>query len=115
MIDTQDNRAKGYEAYWAADYETALRLFMPFARQGDAEVQCAVGSMYQLGLGVEVDCQAAMEWYLKSGRQGYGLAYNNLASMYVTGCANLEPDAEQAGTYYRKAAENGFRVVTSCG
>lgn len=105
--------ADGFKAYWSCKYTKAFHLLMPFAEQGDAEAQCAIGSMYQLGLGIPPDGQAARRWYLQAGERGSGLAYNNLATLFMVGCVNLEADMEQARIYRHKAAENGFDIIPS--
>jgi TPR repeat protein len=111
MSEINDKRTEGFRAYWGGNYIEAYRLLLPFAERGDAEVQCAVGSMYHLGLGIPPDGQIAEQWFLKSGLQGYALAYSNLAGMYVSGCVNLDADPVKAKFYYRKAAENGFDMI----
>jgi hypothetical protein len=111
MTETNDKRTKGFRAYWGGDYPEAHRLLLPVAESGDAEVQCALGSMYHLGLEVQPDGQIAEQWFLKSGQQGYALAYSNLAGMYVVGCVNLEANLEKAKFYYREAAEHGFNMI----
>ena len=111
MAETNDKRTESFRAYRCGDYIEAYRLLLPFAERGDAEVQCAVGSMYHLGLGIPPDGQIAEQWFLKSGLQGYALAYSNLAGIYVSGCANLDADLVKAKFYYRKAAENGFDMI----
>lgn len=43
---------KGLSAFYSQDYTTALSLLKPLADEGNAEAQCAIANMYQLGLGV---------------------------------------------------------------
>jgi TPR repeat protein len=111
MAETNNKRTEGLRAYWGGDYVEAYRLLLPLAESGDAEIQCALGTMYHLGLGFPPDGQLAEQWFLKSGLQGYALAYSNLAGMYVSGCADLDADLEQAKFYYRKAAEHSFEMI----
>jgi len=42
----------GLSVFKRGDYATALRLWRPLAEQGDASAQCALGIMYDRGLGV---------------------------------------------------------------
>ncbi len=44
------NLAIGLAALEAEDYTNAFRLLKPIADRGDAEAQCIVANMYQLGL-----------------------------------------------------------------
>lgn len=75
--------------------------------------QCLVASIYQLGLGVNIDVLAAESWYLKAGEQGCPLSYNNLATMYAMDYVELKGKSEKAGEYFDRAVELGFDVVAN--
>jgi uncharacterized protein len=49
--DLQD----GVDAYEIKDYETAYKLWLPLAEQGDAKAQYNLGVMYGKGQGVPLD------------------------------------------------------------
>ena len=46
---------KGYDAFEAGDYATALQEWRPLAEQGDADAQYFLGVMYKNGQGVPQD------------------------------------------------------------
>lgn len=94
---------QGLLAFRDADYSRAFELLGPLAEQGDSEAQCIIGNMYQLGLGVERSIAEAIIWYSKSAAQGYGVAFNNLAGIYVE-----RGDLETARRWYQQAEEQGF-------
>lgn len=72
----------GIKEFRAQQYTEALPLLLESAHNGYAEAQCAVGNMYQLGLGdVDVDEMAAIHWYYQAANQGYSSATSNLAGM----------------------------------
>ncbi|MGK2959440.1 MAG: tetratricopeptide repeat protein [Acidimicrobiales bacterium] len=75
----------GAAAYKQKDYATALRLWLPFARRGNAQVQHNVGYIYAKGLGIRQDYGQAVNWYRKAAEQGYADAQNNLGVMYDKG------------------------------
>ncbi len=102
------NITEGKQAFFAQDYATTLRLLLPLAQKGNAEAQCLVGCMYQLGLGVEVDSLEAAKWYKKSSLQGYGVASNNLAGMFLAGSENIAPSKVEADKLFRLAREQNF-------
>lgn len=102
------NYQKGVRAFSAKDYAAAHRLLLKFAEDGDAEAQTMIGSMYQLGLGLQINEVEAAKWYLRASEKGYGLASNNLGTM-----ALLRGDREEAMRYYRTAREQGFPHVPS--
>ena len=64
-----------------ADYASILKQ----AKHGDAEAQYAIGTMFQLGKGVQEDDKAAFKWTRLSASQGNAKAQNNLGYMYDMG------------------------------
>ena len=98
------NYQKGLRAFRAKNYDTARRLLLRFAEEGDDEAQTMIGSMYQLGLGgLQVDENEASKWYLLASENGNGLASNNLGTM-----AFMRGDREEAERYYQTARNQGF-------
>ena len=93
----------GYEAYKQQRYSEALIQAKPIAERGNADAQTLVGSLYQLGLGVAVDEAKAIAWYEKASAQGYGLATNNLATMF-----SVQGRIEESRRLYQLAKEQGF-------
>ena len=77
------------------------------AEQGDAEAQCKLGFMYNIGRGVPQDYKEAVRWYRKAAEQGYATAQYNLGIMYDIG-RRVPQDYKEAVKWYRKAAEQGY-------
>ncbi|MEM6452684.1 MAG: sel1 repeat family protein [Cyanobacteria bacterium P01_D01_bin.105] len=72
----------GIQEFRNQDYDDALPLLIQSAEAGDAEAQCLLGNIYQLGLGsIHVDDAQAIRWYHRSAKQGYSIATNNLGGM----------------------------------
>ncbi|MBI4885295.1 MAG: sel1 repeat family protein [Actinobacteria bacterium] len=107
----------GLYAYREGNYKRALRCLLPLAETGDATAQCYVASIYQGGLGVPADGQAAVTWYRKAAEQEVreerlsAIAYNNLATIFATGMPGVSRDPALAKQYWRKAAELGFEMI----
>jgi hypothetical protein len=97
----------GVAAYQAGDFRKAFRIFKPFAKQGDARAQTAVGFMYERGNGVSRDDKKAFHWYRKAAEQGHAQAQHKLGFMYERG-NGVSLDNKKAFHWYRKAAEQGF-------
>ncbi len=76
---------EGMKAYGDKDYLTAIKLLLPFAKQGDAEAQFKVGYMYDMGKGIPLDDVKAVEWYRKAAEQGNAAGQNNLGICYQYG------------------------------
>ena len=97
---------KGFAAWQAGDYATALQEWLPLAEQGDAEAQFNLGFFYDSGNGVLQDYAEAVKWYRLAAEQGYAKAQLNLGRMYGNGNGALQDYAE-AFKWYRLAAEQG--------
>ena len=86
-----------------ANYATALKVWLPQAKAGDAEAQYYVGRIFERGLGVHPDYESAAEWYAKSAEQEFEAAQINLGSLYEQGLG-VEQDDLAAMNWYRRAA-----------
>jgi TPR repeat protein len=97
---------KGWEAYQAGDYETALQEFLPLAAQGNVTAQFNLGVMYANGHGVIQDYAEAANWYRLAAEQGDTRAQYNLGASYAKGHGVIQDYAE-AVDWFRLAAEQG--------
>lgn len=97
---------QGLTAYKQSDYQTAFKLWLPLAEQGNEDAQFNLGVMYDDGRGVKQDGFEAVKWYRKAAEQGYEKAQFNLGNMYHYGRGVKQDDVE-AVKWYRKAAEQG--------
>jgi len=95
-------RGGEYVAYDRADLKSALRIWMPTAEGGDAEAMTNVGEIYERGLGVAPDYEAAAMWYQKAADKGYSRAIFNLGTMYEQGLG-VPQDGLKALNLYRQA------------
>ncbi|MCG8610992.1 MAG: sel1 repeat family protein, partial [Pseudomonadales bacterium] len=96
-------RGGEFTAYDRADYATSLKIWLPQAQAGDAEAQAYVGEIFEKGLGVPADYQAAAVWYEKAAAQNLPRAQINLANLYEKGLG-VEKDTIMALNLYRRAA-----------
>lgn len=98
------------------NYGAALRLLTPLAEAGNPEAECNLATLYQCGLGVQMDAQKAVSLYRKVAEQNIrercvsGIAYNNLATLYAIGAPGVERDRELAKKYRQLARELGFNM-----
>ena len=108
-------RGGEYVAYDRANFATALRIWLPKAKEGDPEAQTYVGEIYEKGLGLEPDLEVAVDWYSKAADQGDSRAQINLGFLYESGLG-VERDLTKAMNYYRAASgfsEAKLEYVTS--
>jgi TPR repeat protein len=97
---------EGVAAIEANDMPLAFEEFRASAEQGHIDSQFNLGLMYEQGIGVRKDEQAAIVWYRKAAEQGNSNAQFNLAVLYENGRGSAV-DFTQANQWYRKAATQG--------
>lgn len=96
-------RGGEYVAFDRANYQTALKVWMPLAKSGDAKAQSYVGEIYEKGLGTQPNYQKAAVWYQKAASQGYSRAKMSLGSLYERGLGVSRNDTK-ALAFYRDAS-----------
>ena len=96
-------RGGEYIEFDRADYATALKIWLPLAKQGDPEAQNYIGEIFEKGLGTESDYQAAANWYKRAAEQGYSRAQLNLGQLYELGYG-VQQDMRNALNWYRRAS-----------
>jgi hypothetical protein len=96
-------RGGEYVAFDRANYATALKVWLPLAEQGDLAAQTYVGEIFEKGLGVAPDHQAAAQWYRRAAEKGHSRAAINLGSLYERG-VGVARDPDAALNWYRRAA-----------
>jgi len=101
---------KGFAAYKAGDYATALQEWTPLAEAGDEVAQYNLALMYDYGEGVPQDYAEAVKWYRLAAEQGHTKAQYNLGFMYRKG-EGVPQDYAEAAKWYRLAAEQGVEFA----
>lgn len=96
-------RGGEHVAYDRANYKTALKVWLPAAKEGDAKAQAFVGEIYEKGLGTKPDYVKARLWYGKAAEQGSTRARQNLGHLYEKGLGGPK-DPAKAVYWYRRAA-----------
>lgn len=96
-------RGGEYVAYDRADYRTALSVWLPMAKEGNPEAMTNVGEIYEKGLGVHPDYEAAAHWYRQAADKKFMRAQINLGYLYEVGLG-VERDPREALIWYRKAS-----------
>jgi hypothetical protein len=96
------------EGFYKSIHSSPWALSRPgrIAEQGYPVAQNHLGSIYDLGTGVEQDFSEAFKWYRKAAQQGYAKAERNLANLYQTG-HGIAQDSAEALKWFRRAAKHG--------
>ncbi len=95
-------RGGEYVAFDRADYQTALKVWMASAKEGDAAAQTNVGEIFEKGLGTTPNYEAAALWYELAAKQGSTRAQFNLGTLYELG-HGVPMDKVVALNWYRLA------------
>lgn len=105
-LPARECRIRGgeYVASDRATMQSALAVWLPAAREGDAEAAATVGEIFERGIGGgQPDYPAAMQWYRTAADRGSLRAQINLGHMYEKGLG-VAVDPAQAALWYRRAA-----------
>ncbi|MEF3075634.1 caspase family protein [Methylobacter sp. Wu1] len=97
------DRGGEYVAHDRANVESALKVWLPQAQQGNAEAQVMLGEIYEKGLGGTADPALAAQWYSKAAEQGNSRAQIDLGYLYEKGLG-VKKDIPTALNWYRKAS-----------
>jgi len=100
---------KGWAAYKAGDFATALKEWQPLAEQGDAGAQTMLGRLYHIGKGVLQDYKIAMKWYKLAAKQGEDFAPLYLSFMYING-EGVPRDIKKSVKWYKLEAERNLVI-----
>ena len=86
-----------------SDPAGALKIWLPFAREGDTDAQVNVGELYERGVAGGPDYQTAAQWYERAVAKEDARAMVNLAALYERG-AGVARDTARARALYRRAS-----------
>jgi TPR repeat protein len=98
---------KGFKAYEAGDYATALKEFLPLAEKGQVSAQAAVGQMYFEGKGVQPNPAEAAKWLELAAAAGNARAQFLLGKLYLSG-EGVQADPVKAASLSKAAADQGL-------
>lgn len=96
------------DAFKLKEYETVMRMALPYAQAGNPDAQCTVALLYECGLGVERDALEAERWLLKATEQNSCLAWHNLGTMYAMQHPELKHRWGDVYGCWARAKELGF-------
>ncbi len=101
-----DAMATALAAARSGDYATALAIWEPMARAGNARAQNNIAACFMGGDGVEESAELAARWLKLSAAAGDAVGQRNLATLYFRG-EGVGQDDEEAMRLYRLAAGQG--------
>jgi len=95
-----------------ADLEEAVKWYRLSAKQGNADAQNNLATMYAEGEGVEKDTHKAAEWYERAAQHGNFDAPNNLGAIYLQGIG-MTRDYVRAYMWFHLGEMKGDRAAKS--
>lgn len=110
-LPARDCQIRGgeYVAYDRADLKSALGAWLEQAEQGDQEARVIVGEIYERGIGVTPDYEAAARWYRLAADADSKRAQINLGYLYEQGLG-VPADPAAALDWYRRAAGRDMTI-----
>jgi TPR repeat protein len=97
---------EGLTAFKAGAFSSALEKLKPAAAKGNAQAAYWLGRMYEDGLGVKKNADAAITWFRKAAEGGWPDAELRLGEIYFNGTEDLQ-DFEKARKWLEQAAHRG--------
>ena len=97
---------KGWKAYSATDYATALSEWQDLAAAGDANACYGMGLLYGNGFGVDMNDELALKNYSIAAEKGHAEAQYSLGIMHQNGWG-VPIDEEEGIKWYLLAADQG--------
>ena len=89
-------RGGEYTAFDRANYQSALKVWLRAAQEGDANAMTIVGEIYEQGLGTDPDYGSAVTWYERAVKKGDKRAAQNLAYLVEMGLGTERDPARAA-------------------
>ena len=97
-------------------HSRAAEVSQAAAKFGLAEACNMLATMYEHGLGRQIDMASAVYWYKISARKSNSDALNNLGRIYESGVKGFERSLNLAAQFYYRAAEqNHLDAQTNLG
>jgi hypothetical protein len=96
------NLSNGLKAYDNKQYAKALKLLLPYAKQGNISAQEKLGDLYDDKKGVKEDLVASFKWHKKAAEQGSNRSQYLTAVKYEYGLG-IGKNKVEAKKWYEKA------------
>jgi hypothetical protein len=106
MVAREQPYNEGRKLYEAKDYAAAAQSFQAAAALGHPASQFILGQLFDQGVGVGHDNEAALRWYLRAGTNGVIDAQMTLGNRYLLG-TDGPADPLEAYFWYGLAAQAG--------
>lgn len=87
--------------------QAAFANYQQQAALGNAEAMNGLGILYSKGIGVQINEQEGINWFLKAAENGYSKAWYNLAILYRDGIGTIK-NPTKAIACFEKAAKAGY-------
>tara|TARA_R110002072_G_scaffold3055_1_gene22956 strand:- start:309 stop:1406 length:1098 start_codon:yes stop_codon:yes gene_type:complete len=99
--------AAASEIYGSGDHDAAFKAYLEAADLGSIDSQFMVGTLYQCGIGCEIDMEKAREYYAYAAERGHKIAQHYYGALLQMGLGG-PVDMEAAVYWYYRAVLQGF-------
>ena len=97
---------RGDEAFSSKDYSLAMEEYKISSLYNSAYGCFRIGELYELGLGVSINIEKALEFYFRSKKMNYIPAIKKIAEFHYVG-KHLGKNHDESFKLFRKASEMG--------
>lgn len=98
---------KGWDNFRAGNYKLARTIWIPLAKQGDADAAMGLAIIYENGLQTPRDTRESTRWYRVAAEYGIPEAQHDLGIKYFTG-EGVQKDLKKTYELWSAAAEKGL-------
>ena len=98
---------EGWDHFSAGNYAIAKKIWLPLAKQGDADAALGLAIIYENGLQTKRDLDQSTHWYQIAADQGIPEAQHDLGIKYFTG-SGVAKNYDRAFELWQAAAETGL-------
>ncbi|MGD8559591.1 MAG: tetratricopeptide repeat protein [Gammaproteobacteria bacterium] len=89
---------------------TAVQWYLEMAKNGDADAQYNLGSVYETGFGVQPDLDEAVRWYKEAATNDHTLAQLKLGILYILG-QGTRKSLIKGTSWIQSASDNGSQFA----
>ncbi len=100
----------GESAYEQGDYEAALRIFGPLAKQGDSIARFYLKLAYKEGKNILTDTSEDLKWCRKAAEQDLVSAQYDLGNLHING-NGIPRNYDEAAKWFYRAAVRGHATA----
>ena len=110
VVVMNSNLELGLGKFHDKEYDKAFTYFQEAVKQGNAEAEYMIATMYDKGYGVERNFKKSFQFYKSSGEKGFAESQYNTGVAYEFG-EGVKRDHKNAVYWYKKAVSQQHKLA----